>query len=133
VKDRPVNGAPEGAVAVPLPAAVPAAPAAPTPPAPETAPAGAAVEKAPAAAEAEIHEQKAPMVGTFYRAPSPEAKPFVSVGDHVEAGQTLCIIEAMKLMNEIEAEVSGTIVDIPVENAQPVEYGEVLFRIRKDA
>ncbi|MDH7499688.1 MAG: acetyl-CoA carboxylase biotin carboxyl carrier protein, partial [candidate division NC10 bacterium] len=70
-----------------------------------------------------------PMVGTFYRAPFPGAEPFVEPGDTVEKGKTLCIIEAMKLMNEIEAEVSGRIDSILVENAQPVEYGQPLFLI----
>ncbi len=73
----------------------------------------------------------APMVGTFYRAPAPDADPFVEVGQQVEVGQVLCIIEAMKLMNEIEAEVSGQIIDILVENGQPVEYGQPLFLIKK--
>ena len=76
-------------------------------------------------------EVKSPMVGTFYRAPAPDAEPFVKEGDKVEVGQTLCIIEAMKLMNEIKAEVSGIVEKILVENAQPVEYGQVLFYIRK--
>jgi oxaloacetate decarboxylase alpha subunit len=71
------------------------------------------------------------MVGTFYRAPAPDAEPFVEIGQIVETGQTLCIIEAMKLMNEIEAEFSGEIVDILVENGQPVEYGQPLFLIRR--
>jgi len=71
----------------------------------------------------------APMVGTFYRAPSPDAPPYVNPGDEVEVGQPLCIIEAMKLMNEIESEVKGRIVEILVENAQPVEYGQPLFII----
>ncbi len=75
-------------------------------------------------------EVKAPMVGTFYRAPAPDADPYVEVGSRVEVGQVLCIIEAMKLMNEIKAEVSGTIEKILVENAQPVEFGQVLFLIR---
>ncbi|MGB9802642.1 acetyl-CoA carboxylase biotin carboxyl carrier protein [Desulfofundulus sp.] len=74
---------------------------------------------------------RAPMVGTFYRAPAPDAPPFVQVGDVVEKGQTLCIIEAMKLMNEIESEVAGEVVDILVENGQPVEYGQELFLIRE--
>jgi len=77
-------------------------------------------------------EVLAPMVATFYRSPSPDSDPYVEVGDHIEAGQTLCIVEAMKLMNEIKSEVSGTIVDILVENAEPVEYGQVLFLIEKD-
>ena len=71
-----------------------------------------------------------PMVGTFYRAPSPDIDPFVKVGDFVEKGSVVCIIEAMKLMNEIESEVAGEIVSIPVENGHPVEYGERLFAIR---
>ncbi|PHJ36960.1 hypothetical protein P378_19290 [Desulforamulus profundi] len=73
----------------------------------------------------------APMVGTFYQAPAPDADPFVKVGDVVQQGQTLCIIEAMKLMNEIEAEVAGEVVEILVENGQPVEYGQKLFLIKK--
>jgi acetyl-CoA carboxylase biotin carboxyl carrier protein len=70
-----------------------------------------------------------PIVGTFYRSPSPEAQPFVEVGDQVKKGQALCLIEAMKLMNEIESEADGTVVKILAENAQPVEYGEPLFLI----
>lgn len=87
------------------------------------------------AAEAEEPEQKpghivtSPFVGTFYRAPSPEAPPFVDLGQTVQKGQTLCIVEAMKLMNEIEAEVSGKVAEIFVENGEPVEFGEPLFRI----
>jgi oxaloacetate decarboxylase alpha subunit len=72
---------------------------------------------------------KSPMVGTFYRAPSPEAPPFVDAGQVVEIGQVVCIVEAMKLMNEIKSEVRGKIVEIPVENAQPVEFGQTLFTI----
>ena len=79
-----------------------------------------------------IAKVNSPMVGTFYRAPMPEAPPYVEVGDHVKIGQVLCIIEAMKLMNEIEAEVSGTVVKIPVENAQPIEFGQTIFEIRPD-
>lgn len=96
---------------------------------PETAP--PPVAAAPAAPQEELYTVKAPMVGTFYRAPAPDAPPYVQVGDRVEKGQVLCIIEAMKLMNEIEAEVAGEIVDILVENAQPVEYGQPLFLIRE--
>ena len=73
----------------------------------------------------------APIVGTFYQAPSPDSDPFVKVGDKVQAGQTLCIIEAMKLMNEIEAEVDGVITAILVENAQPVQFGQSLFKIKE--
>ncbi|HSR41048.1 MAG TPA: acetyl-CoA carboxylase biotin carboxyl carrier protein, partial [Longimicrobiales bacterium] len=74
-------------------------------------------------------EVASPMVGTFYRAPAPDAPPYVEVGDRVSKGDTLCIIEAMKLMNELECETPGTIAEIRVENADPVEYGQVLFRI----
>jgi acetyl-CoA carboxylase biotin carboxyl carrier protein len=91
----------------------------------------AAVAAAPAAAEPEPgqegHLVKAPMVGTFYRSPSPDAKPFVEVGQAVKEGDTICIIEAMKLMNEIEADASGVVKAILVENGQPVEYGQPLF------
>jgi len=74
----------------------------------------------------------APMVGTFYGSPSPDAEPFVKIGEHVSKGQTLCIVEAMKLMNEIKAEFDGTIVDIAVENAEPIEYDQIMFLIKKD-
>ena len=70
-----------------------------------------------------------PMVGTFYRAPSPNSKPFVSVGDEIKEGQTLCVVEAMKLMNEIPSDKTGIIREVLVENGQPVEYGQILFRI----
>jgi acetyl-CoA carboxylase biotin carboxyl carrier protein len=96
------------------------------------APGGAApAAPAPAAAAAEPkgHTLKSPMVGTFYRAPSPGAPSFVEVGQTVSKGQTLCIIEAMKLLNEIESDVAGTIKAILVENGQPVEYGQPLFLI----
>src|SRR6266702_5858166 len=86
---------------------------------------------APAAIpEESVHMVKSPIVGTFYDAPSPGAPPFVKPGDSVEPGQVLCIIESMKLMNEIEAEVAGTIVHKLVENGRPVEYGEALFAVR---
>lgn len=75
---------------------------------------------------------KSPIVGTFYEAPAPDAPPFVSVGDKVTPGQVLCIIESMKLMNEIEAEISGTITATLVENGRPIEYGETLFAIRPE-
>jgi acetyl-CoA carboxylase biotin carboxyl carrier protein len=73
---------------------------------------------------------KSPIVGTFYDAPSPDADPFVKVGDHVSSGQVLCIVEAMKLMNEIESDFAGEIVKIYVKTAQPVEYGQALFAIK---
>ena len=75
------------------------------------------------------HEVKSPMVGTFYGSPEPGTKPYVAVGDRVQKGQVLCIIEAMKIMNEIESEYSGIVRELLVQNAQPVEYGQVLFRI----
>jgi acetyl-CoA carboxylase biotin carboxyl carrier protein len=89
-------------------------------------------EAGPAAASAqpELHIIKSPIVGTFYRAPSPTSEPFVNIGDHVEPDTVVCIIEAMKLMNEIQAEVSGQVAEIYVENGQPVEYGQPLFGIR---
>jgi len=77
-----------------------------------------------------IHYITSPMVGTFYRAPSPTSPPFVDIGDTVKKGQTLCIIEAMKLMNEIESDVNGIVVDVLVENGKPVEYGQKLFAIK---
>jgi acetyl-CoA carboxylase biotin carboxyl carrier protein len=96
-------------------------------PMPAAAPAAAAEPAAPA--EPDGHVVKAPMVGTFYRSGSPGASPFVEVGQAVKQGDTLCISEAMKLMNEIEADASGTIKAILVENGQPVEYGQPLFII----
>jgi acetyl-CoA carboxylase biotin carboxyl carrier protein len=99
------------------PGSAPTAPAAPAPAAPEP----------PAASDG--HAMKSLMVGTFYRAPSPDAKPFVEVGQVVKEGQTMCVIEAMKLMNEIEADASGTVKAVLVENGQPVEYGQALFII----
>lgn len=115
-------------VAVAAPVAAPVVAAAPAPVAATPAPAAA---PAPAAEEAKVEGTPvtSPMVGTFYRAPSPGAAPFVNVGDKVTAGQTLCIIEAMKLLNEIEAETSGTVKEICVENGQPVEFGQTLFII----
>jgi acetyl-CoA carboxylase biotin carboxyl carrier protein len=86
--------------------------------------------KAPPPAEEGLHIVKSPIVGTFYESPSPGSPPFVKSGDTVEAGQVLCIIEAMKLMNEIEADVSGELVKRLVANGQPVEYGQALFSIR---
>ncbi len=79
-----------------------------------------------------VKQVLSPIVGTFYRAPSPDADPFTQVGNRVSVGQTLCIIEAMKLMNEIESDISGTIVKIHVENGQPVEYNQPLFSVQAD-
>jgi acetyl-CoA carboxylase biotin carboxyl carrier protein len=98
--------------------------------APAAAPAAAAAPaEAPAPAAIEGHVVKSPMVGTFYRSSSPDAKPFVDIGSSVALGETLCIIEAMKLLNEIESDHAGVIKAILVENGQPVEYGEPLFII----
>jgi len=105
--------------------------AAPVAAAPAAAPAAVAVApKAEASAEAGLLEIKSPMVGTFYRTPSPDAAPFVSEGSSVSKGQTVCIVEAMKLMNEIESEVSGTIVKVCLENESPVEFGTVLYLVK---
>jgi acetyl-CoA carboxylase biotin carboxyl carrier protein len=109
-----------------------AAPAAPAPAAPATAAPSPAPATAPSEEprDASLHAFTSPMVGTFYRAPSPEASPFVSVGDRVDEHGTVCIIEAMKVMNEIAPDVSGEIVSIEVENGEAVEYGQTLFLIR---
>jgi acetyl-CoA carboxylase biotin carboxyl carrier protein len=128
------NGAPQIAFASVSPAlAIPAATALPSgSPLPAASPAAPASEpESPAArVDEELHIVKSPIVGTFYEAPSPGAPPFVQAGDTVEAGQVLCIIEAMKLMNEIESDVAGLIEKRFVSNQQPVEYGEALFGIR---
>lgn len=113
------------AAAAPSPVAAPVVAAAAVPAA---APAAAAPAPAPAVAEA-TRTVNSPMVGTFYRAPSPGAKPFADVGQRVKAGDTVCIIEAMKLLNEIETEYDGVIKEILVENGQPVEFGQPLFVI----
>lgn len=126
-------------------AAAPAAPAAPAPapaaeapkteapaPAPAEAPAEASKAEAPKAAPSSDGVQvKSPMVGTFYAAPKPGADPFVKVGDTVEVGQVLCIVEVMKLMNNIEAKVAGTVTEILVENEDAVEHGQVLMVIEE--
>lgn len=95
-----------------------------------------AAPSAPASPEpavnAKHHEIKSPIVGTMYRAPSPDAESYVQVGQRIEPGQTICIIEAMKLMNEIESDVSGKVIKILVENAQPVEYGQALLLVELD-
>ncbi|GBD28795.1 Biotin carboxyl carrier protein of acetyl-CoA carboxylase [bacterium HR31] len=111
-----IRKAPRGSAPPPTPVNPPAA--APTPPAP-----------APEAPSPHWVPVTAPMVGTFYRAPGPDQPPFVQEGDRVEAGQTLCIIEAMKMFNEIPAEVSGRVVRVLAENGAPVEYGQPLFLI----
>ena len=98
---------------------------------PHTAPAvAAAAENAPAAVEEKHHVVKSPIVGTFYESPSPGAPAFVKVGDTVELGQVLCIVEAMKLMNEIESDAAGVVVERIAQSGQPVEYGQALFAIK---
>jgi acetyl-CoA carboxylase biotin carboxyl carrier protein len=104
--------------------------------APHVASAGSSAAPSPAAElaselEEKLHEVKSPIVGTFYESPSPGAPSFVKVGDQVEVGQVLCIVEAMKLMNEIEADVAGEVVKRIATSGQPVEYGQALFAIRQ--
>jgi acetyl-CoA carboxylase biotin carboxyl carrier protein len=117
----------------PLAVATPAAPAVSSaaPPSVAASAPSAAAPAEEAASDADLFIVKSPIVGTFYEAPSPGIPPFVKVGDTVKEGQVLCIIEAMKLMNEIEAEVSGSVAKIFVANGSPVEYGMSLFGIRK--
>ena len=103
----------------PAPPSAPPAPAAPD----------SSTDEAP---DAGLHQIKSPIVGTFYSAPSPDADPFVTVGDRVSKGQVVCIVEAMKLMNEIEADADGVVVEILGRNGEPVEFGEALFGIEAD-
>ncbi len=110
-----------------VPASLAPAPAGPPLPVAEASP--APVETSTEAPEG-LHLNKSPIVGTFYSAPAPNAPPFVKLGDVVQVGQVLCVIEAMKLMNEIESEVAGELVRVYVENGQPVEYGQSLFAIK---
>ncbi|MGA1302989.1 MAG: acetyl-CoA carboxylase biotin carboxyl carrier protein [Cyanobium sp.] len=112
-----------------LPASVMAVPAPPAA-APEVAPPIPAAPPAAAASRSDLQAITAPMVGTFYRSPAPGEDPFVELGTRIKAGQTVCILEAMKLMNELESEVAGEVVEILVENGTPVEFGQVLMRIR---
>jgi len=106
-----------------MPSVVPAAPA------PAAAPPVAEAAEPPKPAATPLKEIKSPMVGTFYAAPEPGAEPYVKVGARVTSGQTVCIIEAMKIMNEIEAEFGGVVREVCVDDAQPVEFGQVLFRV----
>jgi acetyl-CoA carboxylase biotin carboxyl carrier protein len=132
----PPSAAPSRALPAATEIALPAAPARAEAAFTESVPAVAAESATPAPMASpadDLHVIKSPIVGTFYAAPNPEAGPFVKVGDIVKAGQTVCIIEAMKLMNEIEADTSGEVVRILVENGQPVEYGEPLFALRPTA
>jgi len=118
VVQQPVGGtSPDAPVSVPVMSASPTAPAS-----------SAAAASSP---QSQYHEVRSPIVGTFYRAPAPDAAPFVNVGSSVEPGTVLCIVEAMKLMNEIESDLSGKVAKILVENGRPVEYDQVLFMIEK--
>ncbi len=126
IRRGPVPVSVAAPAAAPVALGAPVVPVAASLPAPAAAPAPKAAEKAP---EKPGHMVSSPFVGTFYRAPSPDSPAFVDVGSVVKKGQVLCIVEAMKLMNEIEAEVEGKIVEIYVLNATPVEFGEKLFRI----
>ena len=130
-KVRIVKSGPSQAMHVAQPVVSAATVAAAVAPAPvvAVAPAPAPAVEAAAAAESDDHVVKSPMVGTFYRSSSPEAAPFVEVGTQVKEGQTICIIEAMKILNEIEADKSGTITRIVAQNGQAVEYGAPLFVI----
>ena len=116
------SAAPIAPVAVPMPTALP-------PAAPSTDQQRADAGARPSAPAANLKEIRSPMVGTFYKAPEPGAEPYIKVGNRVTAGQTVCIIEAMKIMNEIEAEITGVVREINVEDSQPVEFGQVLFRV----
>ena len=119
----PMAGIPPGYPQYPVaPPPQPAAGATPT--------TGAGEPAAPAKAEPKYHEIRSPIVGTFYRAPSPDADSYVEIGQTIKPGDVLCIVEAMKLMNEIESDLSGEIVKILVDNAKPVEYNQVLFLIK---
>ena len=124
---RSSSPSPQAAVPVSLPASQPA----------PAEPAASAQGKAPAAETAKggpdrngLIEIRSPIVGTFYRSPAPDVDPFVNVNDRIDKGNVLCIVEAMKLMNEIEAEVDGTIVEILIEDGQPIEYDQVLFLVK---
>ncbi len=125
VKVRIKRGTPVAIAPIQLPISAPALSAAVTQPI-----AAPAAPSTPKPADDGLHQVKSPIVGTFYESPSPGSPPFVKAGDTVEAGQVLCIIEAMKLMNEIEADVGGEVVKRLVNNGQPVEYGQPLFSIR---
>lgn len=118
------RGAIQMAAPVSMPQMMPAPVAAPAGPAPAAAP-----EAAKAEAKSKFLEVKSPMVGTYYGSPEPGAKPYLAVGERISKGQILCIIEAMKIMNEIESEFDGVVKEILAQNGHPVEYGQVLFRI----
>ncbi len=125
--DRPAGAESAGTESIEPPVILPApAPALAAPP-PTTPPSAA-----PPTVDVKSVEVISPMVGTFYRSPAPDEPPYVEVGDRIRTGQAVCIIEAMKLMNELESEVSGEILEILVENGQPVEYGQPLMRVRSE-
>jgi acetyl-CoA carboxylase biotin carboxyl carrier protein len=119
------------AVSAPVPQMVQAVPHGAQAPRLDVSPHEAMIEPKPTAKNDNLVEIRSPMVGTFYRAPSPDTDPYVREGDTIQPGKILCIIEAMKLMNEIEAEITGKIVKILVENARPVEYNQPLFLVEK--
>lgn len=125
VVNHPVSQSVPSAPIAPMPT-LPTEAASPTPAASPTEPPAAATP----AVDPSLVEITSPMVGTFYRSPAPDESAFVEVGDRIQLGQTVCIIEAMKLMNELEAEVAGEVVDILVENAEPIEFGQPLMRVR---
>ncbi len=120
---QPIISVPSVPSSYPTTVPAPAAPA-PAPSAPASSPANEEAEDT-----SNYLEVKSPMVGTFYRSPSPDKPPYIKVGDNIDAGSMVCVIEAMKLFNEIESEVSGKIVKVMVEDAQPVEYDQVLFLV----
>ena len=122
-KTPPYGGAPSVGIAAPVP--VPAGAASDD----VDVQVASSLEEKEVAPVSHLIEVTSPMVGTFYRSPAPDTSPYVDVGSKVSEGETLCIIEAMKLMNELECEVSGTITEICIEDAQPVEFGQVLFRV----
>jgi acetyl-CoA carboxylase biotin carboxyl carrier protein len=114
------------AAAMPAPVSLP-------PPPPSAESEHREVGSRPPAATPHLKEIRSPMVGTFYKAPEPGAEPYIKVGNRVSPGQTVCIIEAMKIMNEIEAEIAGVVREISVEDGQPVEFGQVLYRVDSNA
>jgi acetyl-CoA carboxylase biotin carboxyl carrier protein len=123
-KTPPVSAAPVAMAAPVAAAAIPAAA-----PQPASAPDASGGSPDPTPVSSNLLDVTSPMVGTFYRSPAPDAPSYVEIGAKVSPGDTLCIIEAMKLMNELECEISGTIAEICIEDAQPVEFGQVLFRV----
>jgi acetyl-CoA carboxylase biotin carboxyl carrier protein len=129
VKVRIKRGTPEAATPAPAERIITVQPVA-APVLPAQAPSAAPPAAEPAPVQEDLHMVRSPIVGTYYESPSPGSPPFVKPGDMVEAGQVICIVEAMKLMNEIEADASGEIVKMLVANGQPIEYGQELFAIR---